>query len=78
MSIIDIVACQMAKGMPELIKYTVKNHKTTVLTKSQKLEDIKLKLRELKKEDAKCNSQIEKNQQSHQTFEHIKYNVKQN
>ena len=62
MSITDIVACQMARGMPELMKYNVKDHKTTtkpVLTKLQKLENIKLKLRELRKEDAKCNSQIE-------------------
>ena len=42
------------------MKYTVKDQNTNVLKMSQKLEHIQLKLRELKKEDAKCNSQIEK------------------
>ena len=63
MSIIYIVACQMARVMPELMKYTIKDHNTTALTKSQRLEHIALKLRELKKKDAKFNSQIEKTQQ---------------
>ena len=40
MSITNIVACQMAKGMPKLMQYTDKGHNTTVLTKSQKLENI--------------------------------------
>ena len=40
-SITKIVACQKSEGIPELMKYTVKGHNTTVLTKSQKLEHIR-------------------------------------
>ena len=37
MSITNIVACQMARGMPKLIQYILKNNNTNTLTKSQKI-----------------------------------------
>ena len=49
----------MARGMPKLIQYILKNNNTNTPTKSQMIEHIKLKLKKLKEEDVKYNSQIE-------------------
>ena len=63
MSITDIVACQLVKGMPELMKYNVeKDYKTTpnpFWTKLQILNKLELKLQKMKKEETECDSQIE-------------------
>ena len=48
MSITDIVACQLAKGMPEVMKYNVKkDYKTTPDSFRTKVQNVTPKLNNL-------------------------------